>query len=215
MCEHRRLPNGFRYAVHATGIDQGRASRNVHDTKAATGRGGADNVTFCLDCGAINAPETNEVIGNLFDEALRRQAQSVSKGTQMISTKASFRIMGKDLDPSEITKLLNMHPDRFHRCGDPNMSTSGRIFADYTEGLWAIDSSVDETHAMDAHLEALVTKLWQHRDLLQEFRKRGYKMDIFIGIFGIDDNTGCVLKNTLLMRVMQLGVDLDLDLYPS
>src|SRR5438034_8880441 len=28
---------------------------------------------------------------------LRRQAQSASKGTQMVSTKASFRIMGKDL----------------------------------------------------------------------------------------------------------------------
>jgi hypothetical protein len=31
----------------------------------------------------------------------------------------------------------------------------------------------------------------------------------------IDDNVGCVLKNTLLRRVIQLGVDLDLDLYPS
>jgi hypothetical protein len=133
----------------------------------------------------------------------------------MVSTKASFRIMGQDLDPSEITKLLNMHPDQSHRCGDPSISKSGHTYADYTEGLWALDSSVDETHTIDAHLEALVTKLWKHRDLLQEFRKRGYKMDIFVGIFGIDDNMGCVLKNTLLRRIMQLGVDLDLDLYPS
>ena len=133
----------------------------------------------------------------------------------MVSTKVSFRIMGKDLDPSEITNLLHLHPDQFHRCGDPNMSKSGRRYADYTEGLWTLDSSVDETHAIDEHLEALVTKLWKHRDLLQEFRNRGYKMDIFVGIFGIDDNMGLVLKNTLLRRVMQLGVDLDLDFYPS
>ena len=133
----------------------------------------------------------------------------------MVSTKASFRIMGKDLDPSEITNLLHMHPDQSHRCGDPNISKSGRRYADYTEGLWALHSSVDETYAIDAHLEALVTKLWQQRDLLQEFSKRGYKIDIYVGIFGIDDNMGFVLKNTLLRRVMQLGVDLDLDLYPS
>ena len=133
----------------------------------------------------------------------------------MVSTKASFRIMGKDLDPSEITNLLHMHPDQSHRCGDPNISKSGRRYADYTEGLWALHSSVDETYAIDAHLEALVTKLWQHRDLLQEFSKRGYKIDIYVGIFGIDDNMEFVLKNTLLRRVMQLGVDLDLDLYPS
>ena len=133
----------------------------------------------------------------------------------MVSTKASFRIMGKDLDPSEITNLLHMHPNQSHRCGDPNMSKAGRRYADYTEGLWAIDSSVDETQAIDVHLEALVTKLWKHRDLLQEFRKRGYTTDIFVGIFDIDDNTGVVLKNSLLRRVMQLGVDLDLDLYPS
>ena len=133
----------------------------------------------------------------------------------MVSTKASFRIIGKDLDPSEITKLLHMHPDQSHRCGDPNMSKSGRRYADYTEGLWAIDSAVDATHAIDAHLEALVTKVWKHRNLLQEFRNRGYRIDIFVGIFGIDDNMGLVLKNTLLRRVMQLGVDLDLDLYPS
>ena len=67
MCEHRRLTNSFRYAVRATGVDQGRASRHVHDTKAAAGRGGAENITFCLDCGAIIAPDTNEVIGSLFD----------------------------------------------------------------------------------------------------------------------------------------------------
>jgi len=133
----------------------------------------------------------------------------------MVSTKASFRIMGKALDPSEITNLLHMHPDQAHRCGDPNIGKSGRRYADYTEGLWALHSSVDETHTIDAHLDALVTKLWQHRDLLQEFRKRGYKMDIYVGIFGIDDNVGFVLKNPLLRRVMQLGIDLDLDLYPA
>lgn len=123
--------------------------------------------------------------------------------------------MGKDLDPSEITNLLHLHPDQSHRCGDPNISKTGRRYADYTEGLWALHSSADETDAIDAHLEALVTKLWQHRDLLQEFKKRGYKIDICVGIFDIDDNVGFVLKNTLLRRVMQLGVDLDLDLYPS
>jgi hypothetical protein len=139
----------------------------------------------------------------------------MSKGTQMVCTKASFRIIGKDLDPSEITKLLKIHPDQFHRCGDPNMSKLGRRYADFTEGLWAFHSPADETQSIDAHLEALVAKFWQHRDLLQEFRSRGYKIDIFIGIFGIDDNLGFVLKNTLLTRVMQLGVDLDLDLYPS
>jgi len=43
---------------------------------------------------------------------------------------------------------------------------------------------VEETSAIDAHLEALVTKLWKHRDFLQEFRKRGYKIDIFVGRIG-------------------------------
>jgi len=123
--------------------------------------------------------------------------------------------MGQDLDPSEITNLLHMHPDQSHRCGDPNISKAGRRYANYTEGLWALHSSVDETYAIDEHLEALVTKLWKHRDLLQEFSKRGYKIDICVGIFGIDDNGGFALKNTLLRRVIQLGVDLDLDLYPS
>jgi len=73
----------------------------------------------------------------------------------MVSTKASFRIMGKDLDPSDITNLLHLHPDQFHRCSDPNMSKSGRRYADYTEGLWALDSSVDETRAIDEHQDAI------------------------------------------------------------
>jgi hypothetical protein len=131
----------------------------------------------------------------------------------MVSTKVSFRIMGKGLDSSEMTALLLMHPDRLYRCGDLNMSQSGRRYADYTEGLWTLDASVAETSASDAHLEALVTKRWKHRDLMQEFRKRGCKIDIFVGIFGIDDNMGCVLKNTLLRRVVQFGVKLHLDLY--
>jgi hypothetical protein len=112
----------------------------------------------------------------------------------MISTKASFRIIRKDLDPSEITKLLQMHPDQSHRRGDPHINKSGRRYADYTEGLWALESSVDETQAIDEHLEAFVTKLGKQRDLLQEFSNRGYKIDIFVGIFGIDDNVGFVLR---------------------
>ena len=133
----------------------------------------------------------------------------------MVCTKASFRIVGKDLDPAEITNLLQMHPDQFHRRGDPNISKTGNRYADYTEGLWALHSSFDDTHTIDEHIDSLVIKLWEHRDLLQELRNRGYRMDIFVGIFGIDDNMGIMLQNTLLTRAMQLGVDLNLDLYPA
>ena len=133
----------------------------------------------------------------------------------MVCTKASFRIVGKDLDPSEITNLLQMHPDQFHRRGDPNISKTRNRYADYTEGLWALHSSFDDAHTIDEHIENLVIKLWEHRDLLQELRNRGYRMDIFVGIFGIDDNMGIMLQNTLLTRAMQLGVDLNLDLYPA
>ena len=33
----------------------------------------------------------------------------------MVFTKVFFRIMGNDLDSSEMTALLLMHPDRFYR----------------------------------------------------------------------------------------------------
>ena len=134
---------------------------------------------------------------------------------RMVCTKASFRIMGKDLDPAGITEVLNICPDQAHRCGEPNVGTAGQRYANYTEGLWALRSALDETRPLAEHLEELVSKLWQHTEVLQELRKRGYRMDIFIGVFDLNDNTGFVLSNALLMRLMRLGVDLDLDIYPS
>ena len=67
MCEHRRLTSSFQYAINVTGADRSRASSNLHTAKELTGRDGADNVQFCMDCGAIIAPETGEVLGNLLD----------------------------------------------------------------------------------------------------------------------------------------------------
>ncbi|MBM3222292.1 MAG: DUF4279 domain-containing protein [Candidatus Tectomicrobia bacterium] len=133
----------------------------------------------------------------------------------MASTKTVFRIMGEDLDPCEITQRLRMQPDQAHCGGDPHIGKLGQRYAGYTAGIWALQSSLDEQHTLAEHLEELIAKLGEHGDALQAWRNRGYTMDIFVGIFGCDDNMGWVLKHTLLQHLVQLGVDLDLDLYPA
>ena len=59
--------NGFRRAVDELGINKNTAGRNLHKIKKQAGRGGANNVDFDLDTGDVIAPETGEIIGNLFD----------------------------------------------------------------------------------------------------------------------------------------------------
>ena len=132
-----------------------------------------------------------------------------------MSLAVSFRIMGTDLDPSEVTEMLGVAPDKSHRAGDPIGTVFSRSAADFSEGLWALESSVGEAESLERHIASIISRLEGASDKLSKLKWRGYRVDVFVGIFEIDNNVGLELSSDTLRAIAGLSASLNLDLYAS
>lgn len=125
----------------------------------------------------------------------------------------SFRIIGAEVDPEEVSDLLGLQPSVSHRLGDPHYGKQGRRYADYNEGLWALNSPLGEDRPLGEHLQYLELKLKERELALREFRSKGYRLDCFIGIFEIGDGDEVFLSASELKVLVDLGLDVCFDLF--
>jgi len=137
---------------------------------------------------------------------------------KFIKYKASFRIGDEKLNPSEITKMLGIDPDIAHRKGDPNtaISKKGKLieFAPFNTGLWSINSKEDEYDTLECHIKSLLLLLYPLKDKLLELSSRGYKMDIFCGIFTNEFyESGFGVRSSLLLQMGELNIELGVCIY--
>ena len=131
----------------------------------------------------------------------------------MLTFSATFRIMGEALSPPDVSRLLGLAADEAHVKGEPRVGSAGRRYADYAEGFWCLESDLPQTASVDDHVRALASKLLGHEGALKGLRAQGYRMDIFVGIFGIDGNASVRLSPSTMGLLGRLQLDLDLDLY--
>lgn len=89
------------------------------------------------------------------------------------------------------------------------------MFSNFSEGLWAIDSLAGETASVDDHLQNLIGRFMESKDNLHELKRHGHRLDIFIGIFGTDGNTGFGISSKSLRNLVELGVELEFDIYSA
>lgn len=126
-----------------------------------------------------------------------------------VAVELELRVMGRDLEPREVSRLLGLEPTISHRRGDDRTGTAAK----YSEGLWAWGPGMAESAPLGEHMGALLDVLEPKVATLHQIRKSGSRMDIFVGIFGPDDNFGFAISHELLERLARLDVDLDFDLY--
>jgi hypothetical protein len=126
---------------------------------------------------------------------------------------ASFRIMGKDLDPEEISGALGLKPTQSHRRGDARPSAKGRAYAPFDEGLWSLASTRGDEAALDEHLDDLLPRLASRMPALDALKKEGLRRDVFIGVFSREGNFGYAISAANQSRLARLGVELSFDVY--
>lgn len=142
------------------------------------------------------------------------RSERVTEGTHdRVEVAVGFRVMGHDLEPEEVSRLLGLEPTESHKRGDARIGRSGRHYSDYSEGLWAWRPGVSETAPLSEHLLALLGVLEPKAATLKRLRKLGQRMDVFIGLFGPDSNFEFALSADLLERMGRLGIDLEFDVY--
>ena len=136
----------------------------------------------------------------------------------LLSVKVSFRITGDLIDPSEITKHLGLQPDKSHRKGDANevVSKKGRIirYSPFSSGLWSINTKLCDTCDFNSHLKNLLDHIYPLKNELNELSLRGYKMDIFCGVFAQEvDQPGFIICPENLLKIGELNISLGMDFY--
>jgi len=137
---------------------------------------------------------------------------------KILKCDVSFRIISEKLDPSEITKILNTQPDTAHKKGDPNIKTTkkGKLsyYSPFEIGLWSIDTKKPEYETLENHINGLLTLIEPYKNNIIEFSKKGYKTNMFCGIF----SNGCVqpgfdINSEVLKKLGELNISLSVCFY--
>lgn len=131
----------------------------------------------------------------------------------MVEVEASLRVMGADLDPDAISATFGVSPDYSHRRGDSRIGGQGRRYADYTEGIWILSSGVEASASVESHLEGLQQKLSGREHVIHAIRASGLRLDILIGVFGINGNYEFSIGDEVARRIGALGLKIGFDLY--
>src|SRR2546423_7254182 len=112
--------------------------------------------------------------------------------TIAIETNASLRILGEDLDPDQVTNELGLQPDESHRKGDV---IGKRTPLPHKRGYWSIVSSRHMAASAETndHLRWLVASVEPRLDVLRSYQKRGWLVDLWLGLHSAAGHGGPTL----------------------
>lgn len=126
----------------------------------------------------------------------------------------ALRILGDDLEPERVSATLGLQADRTHRKGDAIGKRSRGI---RRQGYWEIDSEphVPTTEPFERHAAWLLDRIEPVREQLHAWSKDGWLVDLWVGAFTDAGHGGPVVGPEILLRLGNLGLVLNLDLYPN
>lgn len=130
---------------------------------------------------------------------------------QLARTVATLRVIGQDLDPGEITRLLGCRADRAYARGD-TIDADRRNQQTARHGLWMIHAAPREPGDLDGQIAELLARVTGDLDAWAAIRAR-HRIDLFCGLFMSDLNEGLVVSAASLVALGARGIELDLDVY--
>ena len=122
-----------------------------------------------------------------------------------------LRISGAQLDPATVTQDLGLEPSLVREVGERR--TEGKV---WEKGLWSYNGLPADNPTVWGSLEEglifLLDRLAHLQVQLQSY-KQNYDVVIWCGHFQSSFDGGPTLSATLLRRLADFGVDLDIDNY--
>jgi hypothetical protein len=126
----------------------------------------------------------------------------------------SFKLYGFQCDPSEITDLLGMQPDRVLRAGEAleTPGTQGRVISKFNQ--WVLHAPISNSPMLEDHIEPLVTRLEPIAvELGQLPSDADREISIAVYITDTESIPGMHLERALIERIASLGLAIDLSIY--
>jgi hypothetical protein len=126
---------------------------------------------------------------------------------------ASFRVMGPTVDPVVVSEVLGLEPHKSHKAGSIRVDVIDRVYPPFKEGLWLISSTVPEDASLNEHLEDLLSHIQKSKVQIWKLKDLGYRIDLFIGLFGTGGNSGTSISSSNIQTIANLNIDIDFDIY--
>lgn len=125
----------------------------------------------------------------------------------------SYKVIGFDLDPDEISHQAGLSPSKTWKKGD---LVSDRAIVRYKRNGWQVASGLGTDSDFRDHIRALIEKLTPHRQILIEFAKLYYvELSCVIYMDQASDNPRpyAGFEPDEVAFFAELGVHIDFDLY--
>ena len=126
-------------------------------------------------------------------------------------TAASLRIIGDNLVPEEISRLLNKQPDAAVARGETVLSKSGAPRVAHT-GRWSLKTERSTSGDLDSQIQTLLAGTTTDINVWQNITSR-FQADVFCGLFLQEMNEGLVISPITLKLLGDRGIELSLDVY--
>ncbi|MGG6297116.1 DUF4279 domain-containing protein [Leptolyngbya sp. AN02str] len=116
-------------------------------------------------------------------------------------THLRFGILGSDLEPDEVTRVLQIQPHKAFAKGDLFETRSGQHKR--SSGLWSFNTkSLVNSTSPEIHAEYLLDRIEPRAETLKSvFQERGYRLSISVWWEGNDYHGGFTLSTKTLRRL--------------
>ena len=139
-------------------------------------------------------------------------AQSVTIGGFIDRVTVSLRVFGDDLDPNEVTRLLNCQPTKCYVKGEEVVGrTTGLRRVTHTGG-WLLNSDDERSVRLDEQIANLLARVTDDLTVWGELTNR-YKVDLFCGLFLDAENRECWLSAETLRWLAERTLSIGFDIY--
>ncbi len=128
----------------------------------------------------------------------------------MEKVRASFRLVGDNLDPDRVTDLMGINPTDAKAKG---ASPPGHPEIRYPTGVWRKVSPISHLEPLEAHLNALLDLLEPRVASVRQLQAEGCEAEFFCGLFYTSFNGAIELDPPTLSRLGQFGAALTISTY--
>lgn len=124
----------------------------------------------------------------------------------------TFRLIGDDLCPHEVTRLLGCAPDVAYAKGDVHVGKATGLPRTRRIGCWQLRSRERVPEDLPGQIEELLSRLPEDPAAWATLRSR-FEIHMFCGVFMSTSNDGVIFPAALLGALAARGIELQLDLY--
>lgn len=138
----------------------------------------------------------------------------INKAAAPERVRATLRIYHPDLDPSQITQLLEITPSISWRSGEDAYGWRKRPGHKAPSGGWLLSSRtvVKGNKALD-HIDWLLDQIAGKVGTIHHLQSQGFMMDVVVGWHATSWNTTPALTPEIMRRLSRIGLPLWFDIY--